>query len=214
MSKHAIHIALLLLVACAAHPAPLHAQAQLVIYRCTDASGAVTIQNDVPCPAGQQQQIRTVDPPPPLPPYRARALRMPEVIAADQDQAEAEAAAAATATAPAVPAAERTPPPALFQCTTWDENRYLTADDTPQKRCAPLRTVGLDGNPQHGAGSACQTMHDQCQPVPGEILCKTWQRRVDEAEFRWKFARAGNDDPRKREYDRLAAILANSTCNE
>lgn len=209
MTTLAARTALLLLVALAAHASPLYAQTQLVIYRCTDASGAVTIQNDVACPAGHQQEIRTVDPPPPLPTYRAREVRMPKVVAAEQAPVETAAALAATES---LPEAERTPPPALFQCATWDENTYLTEDDTPQERCAPLRTVGIDGNPQHGAGSACQTMHDQCQAVADDVLCKSWRRRVDEAQFRWKFARAGNDDPRKREYDRLAAILVNSSC--
>lgn len=207
MTVPATRSALLLFVTLAAHAAPLHAQTQIVIYRCTDASGALTIQNDQPCPAGSTQETQTVDPPPPMPTYRPREVRMPALVAAQK---------AKTEPAPPEPApeAEPTPPPALFQCTTWDKNTYLSSDDTPQERCAPLQTVGLDGNPQHGAGSACQTMSDQCQAVPEDALCKTWQRRIDEAEFRWKFARAGNDDPRKLEYDRLAAILASSTCAE
>lgn len=34
---------------------------KVVIYRCTDASGAVTLQNDKPCPPGSRQEKRTVE---------------------------------------------------------------------------------------------------------------------------------------------------------
>src|SRR5690606_41737615 len=46
---------------------PAQAQQQVTIYRCTDAAGALTIQNDEPCPAGQKQEVREVDVPPPMP---------------------------------------------------------------------------------------------------------------------------------------------------
>ena len=36
------------------------AWAQTVIYRCTDAKGAVTMQNDKPCAPGMKQEIRNV----------------------------------------------------------------------------------------------------------------------------------------------------------
>ena len=37
------------------------AHADLVIYRCTDASGAVTVQNDQRCPAGSREERRVID---------------------------------------------------------------------------------------------------------------------------------------------------------
>lgn len=61
--------------------APAAAQDAVVIYRCTDASGAVSVQNDVPCPKGSQQQRRVMEtagpasipamPAPPAPPTPA-----------------------------------------------------------------------------------------------------------------------------------------------
>jgi len=30
------------------------------IYRCTDAKGSVTMQNDTPCPAGSKQEVRQI----------------------------------------------------------------------------------------------------------------------------------------------------------
>ena len=201
----AIIIAVALL--CAA--APLSAQEQVRIYRCTDASGALTVQNDQPCPTGHKQDVQVIDVPPALPSYVSREERMPEVVAAEQ------AAVAATilkALPVTVPVDERTAPPALFQCATWDNTEYLTEDETPAERCAPMRVVGLDGRPQPRLGSACQTTVDRCEAVAEEALCTAWRRRVDEAAFRWKFARAPAGDPRHIEYERLAATLANSTC--
>lgn len=188
---------------------PLAAQEQVHIYRCTDASGALTVQNDQPCPAGHRQQVQVIDVPPPLPAYVSRAERMPDVVAAEQ--AAVEAAILEALPAP-VPIGERTAPPALFQCTTWDNTVYLTEDETPARRCAPMRVVGLDGRARPGMGAACQVTQDTCEAVAEDALCAAWQRRVDEAEFRWKFARAPAGDPRHVAYEQLAATLANSTC--
>ena len=37
------------------------AQQAVVLYRCTDALGVVTLQNDTPCPKGQRQEKRIVE---------------------------------------------------------------------------------------------------------------------------------------------------------
>ena len=125
MKRTAAAIVLLAGVACAALASV--PQDHVVIYRCTDASGGVTLQNDVPCPPGAQEQRQTVDVPPPLPAYTARETRMPAVVE--------------------------------------------------------------------------------------EALCRSWQRRIDEAEFRWKFARGADDAERRLEYETLAATYRNSTCS-
>ena len=187
----------------------LHAQQPVTIYRCTDANGALLIQNDEPCPAGYRQQTQVIDVPPPMPAHVPREVRMPEVVAAEDAAFEA---AILEAVPKPVPVGERTAPPALFQCTTWDNVAYLTDEEAPVERCAPMRVVGLDGRPRPALGSACQTTRDRCEAIPEDGLCDAWQRRVDEAEFRWKFAGAPTEDPKRLEYEVLAATLANSTC--
>ena len=202
---------LVAMLCCALPPASAPAQhRQVVIYRCTDAGGHVTLQNDVACPKGTQQRKQVVDVPPPMPTYQPREERMPAIVAAER--AEVQAAIESALPEP-VPVEERKPPPPLFQCSTWDDQAYLTEDETPQEQCAPLQVVGLDGSPQ-GAARACQAVADQCQPVADDALCQAWKRRVGEAEFRWKFAGAADDDARHLEYEKLAATLANSNCNE
>ena len=208
MKRTAAAIVLLAGVACAASASV--PQDHVVIYRCTDASGGVTLQNDVPCPPGAQEQRQTVDVPPPLPAYTARETRMPAVVAAE---AKAESATIEQALPVPVPAAEREPPPALYDCSTWDEVHYLTDVETPQQRCAPLQVVGIGGAPLPGAATACEQVADTCTAVPEEALCRSWQRRIDEAEFRWKFARGADDTDRRLEYETLAATYRNSTCN-
>ena len=203
---------LLAALACGAlPPAAVQAQhRQVVIYRCTDASGHLTVQNDVACPKGTHQRKQVVDVSPPMPTYQPREERMPAIVAEEKAQAQA---AIESVLPPPVAAEERKPPPPLFQCSTWEQESYLTEDETPQDRCVPLQVVGLDGAPQ-AAARACQSVADQCQPVADDALCQAWKRRVGEAEFRWKFAGAADNDARRLEYEQLAATLRNSNCGQ
>lgn len=180
---------------------------QIVIYRCTDAAGHVTIQNDVACPKGTKQQRQAIETPPPVPAY----------VPAPPDPAT-DTATPATAKKPAPPAdganaapLVRAPPPPLYACRTWDARDLLTEDATPAERCAPLQVVAADGSARSDA-AACEKVTDQCEAVPAESLCTAWQRRVDEAEFRWRFAGAKQDDDRRRDYESLRAKLAQSDC--
>jgi hypothetical protein len=219
--------------ALAQHAAGPPAPARTIrIYRCTDALGRVTLQNDTPCPEGTRQEVQSVEPPTPMPTYVPREDRMPDIVAAER-AADAAAIAAAVQSAAAAPAAtpapavanaadgaaadakaapaEPGPPPALYACRTWDDADYLTEDAKPAERCAPLQVVGMDGIARADA-AACEKTVDQCAAVPAEGLCQAWRRRVDEAEFRWKFAGAKQDDDRRREYELLEATLAHSDC--
>lgn len=206
-----------------ASPAGGSAARTIRIYRCTDAAGQVTIQNDVACPKGTREERQVVDVPPALPAYVPREERMPEVVAAERAAEAAEIAAAvggkagnpaaATPTATTPAPAKPGPPPALYACRTWDQVDYLTEDAAPAERCAPLQVVGVDGSVRSDA-AACEKVVDQCEAVPVASLCLSWRRRVDEAEFRWKFAGAKQDDARRREYELLKATLAASDCRQ
>ena len=52
---------------------------------------------------------------------------------------------------------------------------------------------------------------DACAEVPQALLCVSWKKRVDEADFRWKLAGA-RDDARKAELERVRATYQGSTC--
>lgn len=183
---------------------------QIVIYRCTDTAGRVAIQNDVACPKGTKQQRQAIEAPPPAPAYvpapPEAATDTTTPATAEKPEQPTKAADDADA-APLVPG----PPPQLYACRTWDERDLLTEDATPAERCAPLQVVAADGSTRSDA-AACEKVTDQCEAVPAESLCTAWQRRVDEAEFRWRFAGAKQDDDRRRDYEALKARLAQSSC--
>jgi hypothetical protein len=111
-----------------------------------------------------------------------------------------------------LPAAERKPPPALFECTTWEQEKYLSESGEPESRCVLLNTVGLNGDPNFGAGAACEMKVDTCAALTEGALCAGWSRRIDEAKFRMTFATGADKATRTAEYERQRALFIDSTC--
>ncbi|WDS37852.1 DUF4124 domain-containing protein [Pseudoxanthomonas sp.] len=103
-------------------------------------------------------------------------------------------------------------PPILFQCTTYDSGSYLTEDAEPQSRCAPLKTVGLDGNAFTGSGKACQVIHDVCARVPDQKLCSAWKKRLGETEVAAHYAKPENEARNQAEYQRVLRIVNDAGC--
>ena len=209
MSARSLLTAMLLLAA------PVLQAGPVTVYECTEPDGIITVKTGAPCPAGQPQRIRVVDAPPPLtlqPAYVQERRLAPQALptlrpapSSDDDAAAAEAAAAEQ---------QHTPPPPLFQCVRYDGHRYFHEDPDPPAHCRPLQTVGIGGVPGIGAGQACERVYDECEPVLEEALCRAWDTRVDEAEFRWKFAGSGREAaPLQARYEQLAAVLAASACS-
>ena len=198
IESRALAVALLAAALCL----PAHAQTDMTIYRCVDPSGAVTLQNDVPCPKGSQQSLRKVGVLPTMP----APVAVPAAPAARP---------APVVAAPPPPAAPSAPAPlaltALFQCRTWDDRDYLGDTAEPPATCVPVQAMGIDGTSASAAGASCEMRRDACTAVPADKLCAVWKKRVDEAEFRWKFG-GGRDDDRKVEFDRLARTYRGSTC--
>jgi hypothetical protein len=184
------------------------------IYRCTDANGNVTMQNDTPCAPGMKQEVRTIGALPTAPAPAARPAEAP-VSSGPPPGAQFELVRGPvddTLPAASVPEAERKPPPPLFECRTWDEDRYVTESGTPETRCAVLNTVGLDGTSAMGAGQACEMKTDACVALEGPALCQAWQRRIDEAKFRMTFASDADKPARTAEYERQLAAYIDTTC--
>lgn len=182
----------------------------VVIYRCTDASGALTVQNAVPCPKGSKQEKRVIEAVQTVPTAPAFVSRPPAITPPSNP----------TTTAPATPAAntstiadaDRLPPPALFECRTYDNGRYLSDDGNPPERCAPLTTNGIDGSSSTGAGESCQMVSDQCQRISDGALCENWKARLLEAQATLRFGRADNRAVAQAEVDRIDRVVRESTC--
>lgn len=193
----------------------LPARAGVVIYRCTDASGAVTVQNGTPCPKGSKQQRRVLDTPPPSttpPAYVAPPAIVPDPVPAMPVAPEPSVPAPDPAAASAQPDGERLPPPPLFECTTYDSDRYLSDDGTPAERCAPLDISGIGDGSAPGVGAACQKTMDTCQRVPDGAACDAWKRREREARATLMFGRAEDKDKNQAAYERVQRIVTESTC--
>jgi hypothetical protein len=206
------------------------AQKAVVLYRCTDARGVVTLQNDTPCPKGHQQEKRVVEAaataapfPVPLPPPPAEIVQMS--AASNRPQADQPIPSNAVDTSAPVspvlplpaaqkPPGERLPPPPLYQCNTAENDSYLSDTSDPKPRCVRVETVGIDGSRQLGAGQACTMVYDQCQRIPDGAACPAWRKRVNEAQAAWTFARADSAAELKTEYERIARVVAETTCNQ
>ncbi|HET6434573.1 MAG TPA: DUF4124 domain-containing protein [Xanthomonadaceae bacterium] len=187
-----------LAAAAAAEPA----RASIVIYRCTDVFGRLTVQNDVPCPKGARQETQVVDAPPPIPAYQPIAI--PEPAPPPVPLVAGEPAS------PPPPA----PPPPLFQCSTPEGGQYFSEAREPEPRCVPLQVVGLDGSAQRAGGAACEIVRDHCTPIPEDQTCDAWQRRLREAETAWRFGRGELAAQHEAEFERIGAIVAASNCGQ
>lgn len=202
-----------LLLSASALFVPVRAPAAgVVIYRCTDAFGALTVQNDVPCPKGSRQKKQVIQAPPPMPAYRPPARVSPAPKPPPATPAPPAEGAGTALSTPAIADADRLPPPALFQCNTYDNDSYLSENPTPPPRCVRLQTTDMAGTADNNVGVACQMMTDQCQRIADGGACAAWKQRLRELEAGWKFARADDADAAKAEYERVLKIVRDSTC--
>ena len=201
--------------------APIALANEVVFYRCTDASGELTLQN-MECPKGSKQEKKVMQGVGTVPMGAAAASTVapsastpaapPTVRAPMPDPQPVPAPAPAPTAETGIADSKRLPPPVLFQCTTYDKDSYITENAEPQSRCVALRTVGLDGNPQTGAGEACEVVKDQCARVGDAALCDAWKKRLGETEVAWRFARAENTEKNKTEHERVQRIVSESSC--
>lgn len=150
----------------------------VTIYRCTDASGKLTLR-DTPCSKGQQQETRSM-------------LR-------PKDGAPPASPVAKPPTPPAVPATTRvvvvSPPRPLYECITPDGSRYTSDTAEGNLRWVPLWTLGYPvyrgggyrartsgsididaGNVRIHGGSSSGTGHPGPAYVPRYAAAGTWVR--------------------------------------
>ena len=193
--------------------APRAASAQAtVFYKCTDAKGNISLQNGTPCAPGMKQEIRRIGevktvPVPEKKPATAAPVEAPvygEFVLVSGPNMQRK---------PAPEAAALPPPPALYHCTTWQGDTYFGETDAPEPRCAPLQVVGIDGSNALGMGQACEMKEDSCTAIPDDQLCSTWYRRLDDAEFKLKYAGRGNERERKAAFDAIDAKVKASSCS-
>lgn len=188
----------------------------VVIYRCTDASGALTIQNGTPCPKGSKQERRVMEAAPssPMPPYVAPTPppRPAQPAVTAPTPAPVAPPPAPAASEPVIADSDRLPPPWLYECRTFDDDSYLTENGNPPPRCVTLTTTGLGGMIESRNTSACEMKTDQCQRVPDGALCDSWRKRLRDAESALRFGATENRERDEGEVQRLTRITRESTC--
>lgn len=191
----------------------------VVIYRCTDASGALTIQNDTPCPRGSKQERRVIEAapassaPPFVPPPAPVAPVVPAPApAATVTPRPAPAAAPPVEPAPAIADSDRLPPPWLYECRTYNDDSYLSENGNPAPRCVTITTTGLGGMIESPNTSTCEMKTDQCQRVPDGAACGAWRRRLREAESALRFGAFESRAQAEAEVERMTRIVRDSTC--
>ena len=203
-------IALAMLLALA--PCAAKAQDSTLFYKCTDAKGSVSLQNGTPCAAGMKQEIKRIG--------EVRTVPVPAKKPALEPAAQAPVPGDFVLVSgpnmkrtPAPEAAALPPPPPLFQCKTWEGDTYLGETEAPEPRCIPLQVTGIDGSAGLGAGSACEMKPDACTATPPEQLCDAWLRRLDDAEFKLKYAARDEEKDRQSTFDAIDAKVKASSCS-
>lgn len=169
----------------------------ITVYRCQDAAGRVTLQ-DEPCATGQSQTKREMTRPrdPAPQPAPAPGQRPPAV-----DEPPAEPAAP--------PSPLPYPPPPLFQCTNYDGDVRYSEDYDPETACVPLAVLGYDmrGSPN---GAACRWVSESCLRLDDGSACEQFKARLRQARSDALHAFSDTAAYRKSEVIRLARIVDES----
>lgn len=185
---------------------------ETVFYKCTDAKGSVSMQNGTPCAPGMKQEIRRIGAVKTVP-VPARQPKAEEPPPEPKQYGEfVLVSGPAMQRKPAPEAAGLPAPPPLYQCATWKGDTYYGETATPAPTCVPLQVTGIDGSAALGMGSACEMKQDSCTEVPAAQLCSSWYRKLDEADFKLRYA--GDDTRRERQaaFDAIDAKIKASHC--
>ena len=213
--------ALLGVILCAPVPTAF-AQGTVVIYRCTDANGALTIQNGTPCPKGSKQERRVMEAAPALapaaspPPPPAPARPTPPAAATPPPPPAPVPSPPPIAPEPETTIADsdRLPPPWLYECRTYNDDTYFSEVGAPAPRCVTLNPTGLSGVIESTNVSACEMKTDQCQRVPDGALCDGWRRRLREVQSALQFGAPDNRAEAEAEVQRVTRVVRDSTCGK
>ena len=186
---------------------------ETIFYKCTDAKGNVSMQNGVPCGPGMKQEVKRIGEVKTVP-VPVKKARVEEATPEAPQYGEfVMVRGPSMKRAPAPEAAALPAPPALFQCRTWEGNDYLGETATPEPTCASLQVTGIDGSAALGMGSACEMKYDTCTAITPEQLCDAWYRRLDDAEFKLKYASDDNRREKQAAFDGIDQKIKASSCS-
>ena len=197
---------------------------EAIVFRCTDAEGAVTVR-DTPCPSGQAQIIQrrgasatsttttalgeapaaAVLDSRAAPPAQSGMQAGGETLL-DSDLLRARQAARAADGPP------RPPLPEIYRCLSREGSQYLHEREPAPPRCADMSISGLGGSVAPDNAASCEVVRDACQALAIEQRCGAWQQHLRDARGRERFAAPENAVEATNERMRLQAILEASDC--
>lgn len=186
-----------LCVAIAVAPAAAQAQSSVTVYRCEEAGGTVTLQ-DEPCPAGANQTTREMTRPKDPPP-RPAAPPPPEPY---------DTAPPGRAPDPEM-AFYPPPPPPMFQCTDYDGEVRYTENYDPNTRCVPLSVLGYDVGPYANAAT-CTWVEESCLRLDDESACLKFREQLKAEKSEALHASASTAPYHRSEVERLTRIVDES----
>ena len=168
------------------------ADAQVMVYRCVNSAGKVTL-GDAPCPPGQQQEMREMVRP--------------------QDPPVAPAPTPAPATPPAAAPSVRdvvvyrTPPRPMYECTSADDGKTYTSDNGDgNPRLVPIWAPGYYG----GVVPTGNTwVRDACHQLPQAEVCDRLRDRRYEILRKYHSSLQSERDALDREQRGIDARLDN-----
>lgn len=171
-------------------------QATVTVYRCIDAKGHVSLQDD-PCPKTSTQNARSMlrpQDPPPRPVTSASAARR------EPDP-------------PAPPVYEPLyiPPPPLYQCTSYDGVVRDSEVYDPNPHCEPLALYYPNAQyltPEQA--SLCRWVQDSCVRLSDAAVCTKFKQKKREAASAVLQAFSDTEAYRKSELARITQIIDES----
>ena len=169
----------------------------VTLHRCTDARGKVTWQDDA-CPKGSQDLVREM-----VRPVDAPRRKATKVVAAPAPAPVPEQA----------PPAQRDwlRPPAMYQCTSYDNIQRYSESYDPNPRCEPL--VLYYPYPQQltqQQALSCRWVEDSCVRLSDAEACGVWRARHKEAISLEQRSFSDTQQYRRSELRRIAGIVAES----
>ena len=169
----------------------------VVVHRCTDAKGRVTLQ-DEPCPKGSQSESREMTRPKDPPKSRPVPVLATPIDALPDEPAP-------------MFRRELIPPPPMYRCTSYDGIERFSESYDPNPRCEPLVLYyPYPNNLTPAQALSCRWVEDSCVRLSDNAACARWiQMRKDAVSA---LTRSFSDTAayRKSELERLNQITEES----
>jgi hypothetical protein len=170
----------------------------VIVHRCTDARGQVTLQDD-PCPAGSQDSSREMLRPKDPPKAGKSAAAAPPPL---YDPLMAE---------PPPPLRELIPPPPMYRCTSYDGIERYSEQYDPNPRCEPYVLYYPYPNLLTPAQAlTCRWVEDSCVRLSDSAACGRWKVMRKDAVSALQRAFSDTAVYRKSELERLTQIVEDS----